>query len=72
MRCKYGHDHSRASVKAATDNSTQPWGPRPFHCPDCFHTQRQDTVDLYWHEYKTAAHAQRQGHEEPCKNCFAL
>lgn len=70
LLCRYGHDHSVAPVKAATDNPTEPWGPRPFHCPECFYTQRQDTVPVYWHTYGNAPQARIQGHQDPCKCCF--
>src|SRR5262245_57420608 len=71
MRCKFGHDHRSETVKAATDNPMEPWGPRPFHCPECFQTRRRDTVASYWHSYRNVSEAQAQGHERPCKSCFS-
>jgi hypothetical protein len=41
MKCDLGHDHPPMEVVGATENPTQPWGPRPYHCPDCFYITKQ-------------------------------
>ena len=34
MKCDLGQDHPPTEVVGATENPTQPWGPRrPYHCP---------------------------------------
>ncbi len=70
MYCKnQKHDHSKSKVIAATENPTEPWGRRPFHCPECFQTRRKNANDLNWRAYSNVAKAQAGG-RKPCKNCF--
>jgi hypothetical protein len=69
MRCKRGHEHPHKIVMA-TDNPTEPWGPRPFHCPECYQVRKAGTVSGYWRKYKTPSAAQADGHPSPCKSCF--
>lgn len=70
MHCKRKtHDHSKSPVVAASENPTEPWGRRPFHCPNCFQTCRKDHNSLNWRSYSNIAKAKADG-RMPCKNCF--
>ena len=44
MRCRFGHEHPPEPLTAATHNRTQPWGPRPYHCPECSEVNFGDDV----------------------------
>lgn len=68
MLCLQGHDHSSIKVKVAKFNGTEPHGIRPFHCPDCWQTNRVDTVQSNW-RLMTTGEAISQGRQF-CKNCF--
>jgi hypothetical protein len=70
MKCDLGHDHPPMKVVGATENPTQPWGPRPYHCQDCFYVTKQGTVPGYWAEYPDPASAVAAGHGSPCLRCF--
>jgi hypothetical protein len=68
MLCVLGHDHSSIEVKVAEFNETEPYGKRPFHCPDCWQTTRADIVQSNW-TLMTIAAAVSEGRVS-CKDCF--
>jgi hypothetical protein len=70
MKCDLGHDHPPMEVVGATENPTQPWGPRPYHCPDCFYVTKPGAVPGYWVKYPNPASAVAAGHRSPCLRCF--
>ena len=70
MKCDLGHDHPPMEVVGATENPTQPWGPRPYHCPDCFYVRKQGAVPGNWVKYPDPPSAVRAGHESSCLRCF--
>lgn len=70
MRCRFNHEHPPEPLKAATGNRTKPWGPRPFHCPECPEVGKPQVVGRNWAPYATAAAARAAGHPRPCKRCF--
>ncbi len=69
-RCRFGHSHPPREVIAATNNPTKPWGPRPYHCPDCAHVNKPQAVRKNWVRYASSAIAIKNGHPFPCKQCF--
>src|SRR4249920_755908 len=72
MRCKFNHTHPPKPLKAATGNPTQPWGPRPYHCPECPQIAKHFALDQNWVDYSNAAAAQAAGHPRACKICFPM
>ena len=70
MRCYFGHDHPPEKLVAATWNPTQPWGPRPYHCPTCPEANKPDKVPSNWLDYPTPEDATRAGHDRACDICF--
>ena len=70
MKCDLGHDHPPMQVVGATENPTQPWGPRPYHCPHCFYVTKQGAAPGYWVKYPDLASAVAAGHGSPCLRCF--
>jgi hypothetical protein len=69
--CKYGHSHpQQKAVRAATNNPTEPWGPRPYHCPDCSEVTKSGTRPDNWERYTTIEDAGLAGHFDSCKICF--
>lgn len=70
MYCKsQTHDHSKSPVVVAKENRTEPWGRRPFHCPDCFQANRKDKNPLNWRHYPNVASAQFEN-RPACEDCF--
>lgn len=70
MYCKSNkHDHSKSRVVVASENETEPWGRRPFHCPDCFQVKRKDHKQSNWRPFANVAQAEAD-ERRPCKNCF--
>jgi hypothetical protein len=69
-RCKFGHAHPPTQVVAATENPTQPSGPRPYHCPDCSEVSKYGTVPGHWREYPDPIFARLAGHDSACRVCF--
>ena len=71
MRCKFNHSHPPEPLKAATGNPTQPWGPRPYHCPECPQVVANPlVVGRNWVDYSDADKARIAGHPRACKICF--
>jgi len=70
MRCLFGHEHPPQPLKAATGNPTRPWGPRPYHCPECGEVRKPQAVGRHWKSYANAAAAGAAGHPRACKRCF--
>jgi len=68
--CKFGHAHPPSKIVAATENPTQPWGPRPYHCPDCSEVKKHGTVPAHWKEYPDPRSATLAGHDSACRICF--
>jgi len=71
-RCRYGHLHPPAVVKAASKNPTREshGKPRPYHCPECGLMSKEETVPEYWMEYADLERARHAGHPDACKTCF--
>jgi hypothetical protein len=67
MTCNLGHDHPPVKVVGATENPMQPWGPRPYHCPDCFYVTKQGAVPGYWVKYPVK-HCRTQRDAERTEN----
>lgn len=66
--CKWGHDHSRESVKAFNRPKSSP-GNSPgsrFHCAKHDVVKREDD----WTDYASARAAAESGHVLPCGTCF--
>lgn len=70
MHCKFGHPHPPHKLVAATYNPTKPWGPRPYHCPDCAHVSKTQAVPGNWISHPSIAEAIKKGHPRGCKHCF--
>lgn len=70
MRCRFGHEHPPEPLTAATHNRTQPWGPRPYHCPECSEVNKPQAIGQNWLPYSNVAAARAAGHPRPCKRCF--
>jgi hypothetical protein len=68
MFCLRGHGHSTREVKVAEFNETEPYGIRPYHCPDCWQTNRVDTIQPNW-TLMPITKAINEG-RLACKNCF--
>lgn len=70
LRCKFNHSHPPKPLKAATKNRSRPWGPRPYHCPDCSEVAKPSAVGSNWVDYSDVTSAQKAGHPRACGLCF--
>jgi hypothetical protein len=70
MTCRYGHDHTKHPVVAATHNPSFPRGPRPYHCPLCPESHKLNRKDKNWLVYLDIEAAQAAGHPNACGMCF--
>lgn len=55
-------------VVAATKNTTQPHGRRPYHSPHCFYVTKESTVKDNWTDYPSCAAAEAD-RRRPCGRC---
>ena len=64
-----GSDRS-GKVVAATYNPTRPWGPRPYHRPECPYVNNSKSIPANWVAYRDISSAARAGHDRPCRRCL--
>ncbi len=60
---------NKIQVIAATYNSTEPHGPRPYHLPGCSYLTALTSVGTNWVTYMNVEAAVNAGHSRICKRC---
>lgn len=54
---------------AATYNTTEPHGPRPYHLQGCSYVTASTSVGANWVTYRSIEAAVQAGHSRVCKRC---